>query len=166
LEGEAGVKPRSPKGGAVARGLDARIHFQHPFIPAGDTPPKSHQPIKIPLTVITVSTATHGSQRLGRLFALSHSPHRRKVLGFSNRKWRHFLREHRTMSSTLLTSREATKTIKSGPQDVAKADGDVIKSTGHHQHRAVESRRTRSNEQVHVGGGSKSTHQANRHGHY
>ena len=58
MEGEAGVKPRSPKGGAVARGLDARIHFQHPFIPAGDTPPKSHQPIKIPLTVITVSTAT------------------------------------------------------------------------------------------------------------
>jgi hypothetical protein len=57
LEGEAGVKPRSPKGRAVARGLDARIHFQHPFIPAGDTPPKSHQPIKIPLTVITVSTA-------------------------------------------------------------------------------------------------------------
>ena len=57
MEGEAGVKPRSPKGRAVARGLDARIHFQHPFIPAGDTPPKSHQPIKIPLTVITVSTA-------------------------------------------------------------------------------------------------------------
>ena len=58
MEGEAGVKPRSPKGRAVARGLDARIHFQHPFMPAGDTPPKSHQPIKIPLTVITVSTAT------------------------------------------------------------------------------------------------------------
>jgi hypothetical protein len=49
-KGEAGVKPRSPKGRAVARGLDARIHFQHTFIPAGDTPPKSHQPIKIPLT--------------------------------------------------------------------------------------------------------------------
>ena len=28
-KGEAGVKPRSPKGRAVARGLDARIHFQH-----------------------------------------------------------------------------------------------------------------------------------------
>ena len=56
-KGRRGVKPRSPKGRAVARGLDARIHFQHPFIPAGDTPPKSHQPIKIPLTVITVSTA-------------------------------------------------------------------------------------------------------------
>jgi hypothetical protein len=49
-KGEAGVKPRSPKGRAVARGLDARIHFQHTFIPAGDTPPNSHQPIKIPLT--------------------------------------------------------------------------------------------------------------------
>jgi hypothetical protein len=48
-KGEAGVKPRSPKGRAVARGLDARIHFQHTFIPAGDTPPHSHQPIKIPL---------------------------------------------------------------------------------------------------------------------
>ena len=65
MEGEAGVKPRSPKGRAVARGLDARIHFQHPFIPAGDTPPKSHQPIKIPLTVITVSTATIGQFSVG-----------------------------------------------------------------------------------------------------
>ena len=66
-KGEAGVKPRSPKGRAVARGLDARIHFQHPFIPAGDTPPKSHQPAKIPLTVITVSTATVPLETASRL---------------------------------------------------------------------------------------------------
>jgi hypothetical protein len=50
-KGEAGVKPRSPKGRAIAHGLDARIHFQHTFIPAGDTPPQQdhgiygdHQP--------------------------------------------------------------------------------------------------------------------------
>jgi len=27
--------PRSPKGRAVARGLDARLHLQHAFMPAG-----------------------------------------------------------------------------------------------------------------------------------
>ena len=51
---------------------------------------------------MSVPTATLGSRRLGRLFALSHSSPRRKVLGFSNRNWRHFLREPRTMSSTVL----------------------------------------------------------------
>ena len=57
---EAGVKPRSPKGRAAARGLDARIRFQHTFMPAGDTSPKSYQHNqKSPLTAITVSTATH-----------------------------------------------------------------------------------------------------------
>src|SRR5215475_12030493 len=52
-----GGKPRSPKGRAAARGLDARIRFQHPFMPAGDTQIRSTQS-KIPLTAITVSTAT------------------------------------------------------------------------------------------------------------
>jgi hypothetical protein len=43
----AGVKPRSPKGRAAARGLDARIRFQHPFMPAGDTShPNQINPIK------------------------------------------------------------------------------------------------------------------------
>ena len=56
MEAEAGVKPRSPKGRAAARGLDARIRFQHTFMPAGDTQIRSIQS-KIPLTEITVSTA-------------------------------------------------------------------------------------------------------------
>jgi len=56
---EAGVKLRSPKGRAAARGLDARIRFQHTFMPAGDTSPKSYQHNQeSPLTAITVSTAT------------------------------------------------------------------------------------------------------------
>ena len=58
MEAEAGVKPRSPKGRAAARGLDARIRFQHTFMPAGDTQIRSTQS-KIPLTAITVSTALH-----------------------------------------------------------------------------------------------------------
>ena len=57
MEAEAGVKPRSPKGRAPARGLDARIRFQHTFMPAGDTQIRSTQS-KIPLTAITVSIAT------------------------------------------------------------------------------------------------------------
>jgi hypothetical protein len=57
---EAGVKLRSPKGRAAARGLDARIRFQHTFMPAGDTSPKSYQHNQeSPLTAITVSTALH-----------------------------------------------------------------------------------------------------------
>ena len=59
MDAEAGVKPRSPKGRAAARGLDARIRFQHPFMPARDTSyPNQVNPIKNPLTVNTVSTAT------------------------------------------------------------------------------------------------------------
>jgi hypothetical protein len=48
LEAEAGVKPRSPKGRATARGLDARLRLQHPFMPAGDafTSSKMTEPIK------------------------------------------------------------------------------------------------------------------------
>jgi hypothetical protein len=46
---EAGVKPRSPKGRAAARGLDARIRFQHHFMPAGDNTQISQPPIKNPL---------------------------------------------------------------------------------------------------------------------
>jgi hypothetical protein len=67
LEAEAGVKPRSPKGRAAARGLDARLRLQHPFMRAGDTSPKKAQADqKNRLTVITVSTATavvHSSRR-------------------------------------------------------------------------------------------------------
>jgi hypothetical protein len=45
-----GSRPRSPKGRAAARGLDARIRFQHPFMPAGDTShPNQINPIKNPL---------------------------------------------------------------------------------------------------------------------
>ena len=47
MDAEAGVKPRSPKGRAAARGLDARIRFQHPFMPAGDTShPNQINPVK------------------------------------------------------------------------------------------------------------------------
>jgi hypothetical protein len=59
LEAEAGVKPRSPKGRAAARGLDARIRFQHPFMPAGDTQIRS-TPIKNPLD------SDHGIYRASR----------------------------------------------------------------------------------------------------
>src|SRR5580704_13576729 len=66
VEAEAGVKPRSPKGRATARGLDARLRLQHPFMRAGDafTSSKMTEPIKRlsrpkkTLTRITVSTAT------------------------------------------------------------------------------------------------------------
>ena len=51
--------PRSPKGRAVARGLDARLHLQHAFMPAGYASLKTAQVNqKCRLTVITVSTAT------------------------------------------------------------------------------------------------------------
>ena len=54
--------PRSPKGRAVARGLDARLHLQHAFMPAGYASLKIAQVNqKCRLTVITVSTATIGS---------------------------------------------------------------------------------------------------------
>jgi hypothetical protein len=50
--------PRSPKGRAAARGLDARLNLQHPFMPAGDASLKtSSGQSKCWLTVITVSTA-------------------------------------------------------------------------------------------------------------
>src|SRR5271154_2721479 len=35
LEAKTGVKPRSPKGRAPARGLDGRLCLQHPFMRAG-----------------------------------------------------------------------------------------------------------------------------------
>ncbi len=51
--------PRSPKGCAVARGLDAHLHLQHAFMPAGYASLKTAQVNqKCRLTVITVSTAT------------------------------------------------------------------------------------------------------------
>jgi hypothetical protein len=56
--------PRSPKGRAAARGLDARLNLQHPFMPAGDASLKtSSGQSKCWLTVITVSTAniSHGN---------------------------------------------------------------------------------------------------------
>jgi len=63
LEAEAGVKPRSPKGRATARGLDARLRLQHPFMPARDASlhHKGLSRSKNPLTRITVSTATFRS---------------------------------------------------------------------------------------------------------
>ena len=38
--------PRSPKGRAAARGLDARLSLQHAFMPAGDASPKQLRSIK------------------------------------------------------------------------------------------------------------------------
>ena len=35
--------PRSPKGRAAARGLDARLSLQHAFMPAGDASLKTAQ---------------------------------------------------------------------------------------------------------------------------
>jgi hypothetical protein len=60
LEEEAGVKPRSPKGRATARGLDARLLLQHPFMRARDASfhRKGLSRSKNPLTRITVSTVT------------------------------------------------------------------------------------------------------------
>ena len=50
--------PRSPKGRAVARGLDAHLHLQHAFMLAGYASLKIAQVNqKCRLTVITVSTA-------------------------------------------------------------------------------------------------------------
>jgi hypothetical protein len=50
--------PRSPNGRAVARGLDAGLHLQHAFMPAGYASLKTAQVNqKCRLTVITVSTA-------------------------------------------------------------------------------------------------------------
>ena len=40
LETEVGVKPRSPKGRALARGLDGRRRIQHAFMPMGDASTK------------------------------------------------------------------------------------------------------------------------------
>ena len=57
-----GSRPRSPKGRAAARGLDARIRFQHPFMPEGDTShPNQINPIKNPLD------SDHGIYRDRRL---------------------------------------------------------------------------------------------------
>ena len=42
-----GVMPRSPKGRAAARGLDARLRLQHAFMPAGDASLKTAQLIKM-----------------------------------------------------------------------------------------------------------------------
>jgi hypothetical protein len=47
LEAEVGVMPRSPKGRAAARGLDARLRLQHAFMPAGDASLKTAQLIKM-----------------------------------------------------------------------------------------------------------------------
>lgn len=59
LETKVGVKPRSPKGRASARGLDARRRIQHAFMPMGDASTKGAQADpKNTLTAITVSTAT------------------------------------------------------------------------------------------------------------
>jgi len=56
--------PRSPKGRAVARGLDARLHLQHAFMPAGYASLKTAQVNqKCRLTVITVSTANISNVR-------------------------------------------------------------------------------------------------------
>ena len=42
-----GVMPRSPKGRAAARGLDARLRLQHAYMPAGDASLKTAQLIKM-----------------------------------------------------------------------------------------------------------------------
>ena len=65
-----GVMPRSPKGRATARGLDAHLRLQHAFMSAGDASLKhsknSSGESKCWLTAITVSTAerTMGPARI------------------------------------------------------------------------------------------------------
>jgi hypothetical protein len=60
--------PRSPNGRAVARGLDADLHLQHAFMPAGYASLKTAQVNqKCRLTVITVSTATLAVVRIGSI---------------------------------------------------------------------------------------------------
>ena len=74
---EAGVMPRSPKGGAAARGLDARLRLQHAFMPAGDASLKTAQVNqKSRLTVITVSTAIPLSRTFSILFYVQCPPFR------------------------------------------------------------------------------------------
>jgi hypothetical protein len=53
-----GSKPRSPKGRAAARGLDARLRLQHPFRASGRRFTQNLASQKTLLTLITVSTAT------------------------------------------------------------------------------------------------------------
>ena len=66
--------PRSPKGRAVARGLDAGLHLQHAFMPAGYASLKTAQVNqKCRLTVITVSTAER-TLHPARMFTESLTP--------------------------------------------------------------------------------------------
>ena len=53
--------PRSPKGRAAARGLDARLSLQHAFMPAGDASLKTAQLIKM------LVDSNHGIYRDHRL---------------------------------------------------------------------------------------------------
>ena len=83
LEADTRVKPRSPKGRAAARGLDARIRFQHASCQRETQ--KSDQPnqkIKNPLD------SDHGIYRAGRcthwikIKNRKHPAHRREQAGF------------------------------------------------------------------------------------
>jgi hypothetical protein len=69
--------PRSPKGHATARWLDARLRLQHAFMPAGDASLKTAQVNqKCPLTIITVSTAIPLSRAFSILFYVQCPPFR------------------------------------------------------------------------------------------
>jgi hypothetical protein len=69
--------PRSPKGRAAARWLDARLRLQHAFMPAGDASLKTAQVNqKCRLTVITVSTAIPLSRAFSILFYVQCPPFR------------------------------------------------------------------------------------------
>ena len=69
--------PRSPKGRAAARWLDARLCLQHAFMPAGGASLKTAQVNqKCRLTVITVSTAIPLSRAFSILFYVQCPPFR------------------------------------------------------------------------------------------
>ena len=71
--------PRSPKGRAAARGLDARLRLQHAHMPAGDASLKTAQLIKM------LVDSNHGIYRDHRRVAgvTSHPPFRHASLGLA-----------------------------------------------------------------------------------
>ena len=66
LETDVGVKPRGPKGRALARGLDGRRRIQHAFMPMGDASTKgaSGRPKKHLATAIVVFTPKYRKKLL------------------------------------------------------------------------------------------------------
>ena len=50
--------------------------------------------------------------------------------------------------------------IKAGPENIAKSRNDEIEAARHHQHRPLQAARAGANDQIHIGAGGDTTHQA------